>query len=110
MSIRSRREVDLDQVLGAIADQTRRQLLNRLAAEPATITELAAPFAMSLPAVSKHLRVLERAGLIRREIDGRIHRCFIVPERLQSVQAWLDNTRAYWEQSLDSLERHVANA
>lgn len=91
----------------ALADRTRRALLARLMSGPAMVTELAAPFAMSLPAVSKHLRVLERAGLIAREVDGRVHRCSVEPERLREIEDWLHHYRCFWEQNLDALARYV---
>src|SRR3954469_8001919 len=90
----------LDLVFSALGDRTRRRLIARLARDPATITELAAPFEMSLPAVSKHVRVLERAGLVRRAIDGRIHRCSLDARRLRDATAWLDEYRAFWDDTL----------
>ena len=91
----------------ALADRTRRAMLARLAAAPAMVTELAAPFDMSLPAVSKHLRVLERAGLIARAVDGRIHRCSLSVGPLRDADRWLAGYRSFWEGTLDSLARHV---
>ena len=71
------------------------------------ITELAEPFAMSLPAVSRHIRVLEQAGLVAREIDGRVHRCSLDPGPLVSIDGWLKHYRQFWEGNLESLARHV---
>jgi DNA-binding transcriptional ArsR family regulator len=71
------------------------------------VTELAEPFAISLPAVSRHLRVLEGAGLIRRSIDGRIHRCSLAAQPLRDALEWLDRYRPFWEQTLDALSRYV---
>jgi DNA-binding transcriptional ArsR family regulator len=82
-------------------------LLARLAKSPAKITELAQPFAMSLPAVSRHIRVLEQAGLIARAIDGRVHQCSFEPGPLRSIDGWLRHYRQFWEGSLDSLARYV---
>ena len=101
------REQQLDLIFRALADQTRRSLLARLMEKPAMVTELAAPFAMSLPAVSRHIRVLEGAGLVRRAIDGRVHRCSLSAEPLQSVEAWLRHYRHFWEGTLDALARYA---
>jgi DNA-binding transcriptional ArsR family regulator len=98
----------LDLVFHALADRTRRELIRRLAANgPAKITDLAEPFKMSLPAVSKHLRVLESARLINRAVDGRIHRCTFVPEPLAQAENWLDGYRSFWEGALDALANYV---
>jgi DNA-binding transcriptional ArsR family regulator len=72
------------------------------------VTELAEPYAMSLPAVSKHLRVLERARLVSRRIDGRVHRCALDPEALGEVERWLRERREFWQDSLDALAAHLA--
>lgn len=82
-------------------------MVARLARAPATIGELAEPFAMSLPAVSKHVRVLERAGLVRRTIDGRIHRCALDRKRLQDANRWIERYTALWESTLDALAAYV---
>jgi DNA-binding transcriptional ArsR family regulator len=71
------------------------------------ITDLAEPFAMSLPAVSKHLKVLEGAGLVVRAVDGRIHRCTLAPEPLRTAEQWLDCYRSFWENTLDALASYV---
>ena len=97
----------LDAIFHALGDRTRRALLARLARAPAMITELARPFAMSLPAVSRHVRVLEQAGLIVRTVDGRVHRCALNAAPLGSVAAWLRHYRRFWEGNLDSLARYV---
>lgn len=97
----------LDRMFHALSDRTRRSLIARLAAGPATIGELAAPFTMSLPAVSKHIRVLEAGGLVTRAVDGRVHRCTLSPEGLQAADRWLAHYRAFWESSLDALARYV---
>jgi DNA-binding transcriptional ArsR family regulator len=107
MAIGSDRDYQLDVVFRALAHRTRRALLARLAEGSRTITELAEPESMTLPAVSKHLKVLERAGLIVRDIDGRVHRCSLGPEPLRDVQQWLDHYRQFWDESLDSLARYV---
>src|SRR5713101_6202010 len=97
----------LDLIFRALSHQTRRALLARLAERPAMVTELAQPFAMSLPAVSRHIRVLEGAGLVTRAVDGRVHHCSLSAEPLRNVEAWLGQYRRFWEGTLDSLARHV---
>jgi DNA-binding transcriptional ArsR family regulator len=101
------RDDQLDRVFGALADRTRRRLLARLAKRPAMVTELAAPFDMSLPAVSRHIKVLERAHLVERAVDGRMHLCSLQPEPLKAVEAWLGRYRAFWTGTLDALARYV---
>jgi DNA-binding transcriptional ArsR family regulator len=100
-------EDSLDLILRALGDQTRRALLARLAEKAAMVTELAQPFAMSLPAVSRHIRVLEKAGLVARTIDGRVHRCSLSATPLKEVEKWLRQYRRFWEGTLDSLARYV---
>ncbi len=102
------KEERLDLVFGALSHQTRRALLARLGKEPTNITDLAAPFDMSLPAVSKHVRVLERAGLVRRNIDGRVHRCSLDVAPLKDAERWLARYRVFWEETLEGLARFVA--
>jgi DNA-binding transcriptional ArsR family regulator len=94
----------LDKLFGALSDATRRAMVNRLSQGPATVTELAGPLDMSLNAVSKHLKVLERAGLVGREIQGRTHRLFLIPGPLSDAQQWIGFYRRFWEAGgLDSL-------
>jgi DNA-binding transcriptional ArsR family regulator len=95
----------LDALLHALADRTRRALLERLARGPAMITELAEPFDMSLPAVSKHIRVLEEAGLLERSIDGRVHVCALRPEPLNELEEWARSQRVFWDERLERLAR-----
>lgn len=98
----------LDLIFHALADRTRRALLARLAEEgPAAVNDLAAPFAMSRPAVSKHISVLERARLVARDIDGRVHRCALAAGPLCAVDAWLEDYRMFWEGTLESLARYA---
>ena len=85
-------------------------MLSRLATGPACVTELAEPHAMSLPAVSRHLKVLETAGLVRRAIEGRVHRVEVNQDALQDVHDWLEQHRAYWEGQLDALAQFAATA
>jgi len=98
----------LDAAFSALADPTRRAIVARLARSPATVSELAAPFAMSLPAVAKHLRVLEAAGLIASEKAGRTRRCRLLNERLDEAEAWIASHRSLWERQFDALEAHLA--
>jgi DNA-binding transcriptional ArsR family regulator len=93
-----------------LGDQTRRALLARLGERPAMVTELAQPFAMSLPAVSRHIRVLERAGLVARAIDGRVHHCSLSATPLKDVEKWLSQYRRFWEGTLDALARYVEDS
>lgn len=102
--MRSSDETRLDDTLLALADPTRRAILRRLASGKARITDLAAPFDMSLNAVSKHIKVLERAGLVRRQIAGREHQVALDPAPLDEVAAWISAQRAFWHRSLDNLE------
>ncbi len=94
----------LDGVFQALADPTRRGMLRRLAAGERTITELAEPCAMSFAAASKHVRVLERAGLVHRTVRGRTHHCRLEPAPLADAQAWLAFYQRYWTTRLDALE------
>jgi DNA-binding transcriptional ArsR family regulator len=97
------RTPDLDRTFAALADPTRRAILARLRAGPATVGELAAPFDMSLNAVSKHVHRLERAGLLRREVRGREHHCHLEAAPLGEVAAWTAAYRQVWEERLDAL-------
>ena len=97
----------LDSVFHALSDPTRRELLDRLRDGERSVSSLARPFAMSLPAVSKHLRVLEDAALVRREKRGRVHFCQLEPAGLDEISRWLDEQRRFWEERLDALERHL---
>jgi len=101
------REAKLDAVFSALADPTRRRILARLARGPASITDIAAPFAMTLPAVSKHLRVLERAGLMRRRRDGWYHHCHLQAQPLDRAISFLRRYRPFWEGTLEQLAHYV---
>lgn len=94
----------LDTIYGAISHPVRRAVLESLRRGDATVTELADPFAMSLAAVSKHIRVLEHAGLLERAVHGREHRIALNPSRLRLAARWLDSYRVFWEDRLDLLE------
>ena len=91
----------------ALADPTRRSILTRLAEGPAPVTELANPTGLRLPTVMRHLSVLEDAGLIATQKDGRVRTCAIVPEALAPARTWLDEQRAIWEARLDRLDDYV---
>ena len=93
----------LDKVFHALADSTRRAILMRLANGDAVVSELAKPFEMSLPAISKHLNVLEKAGLLQRHKNGRIRRCELVAGPLENAADWIKFYRQFWESQLDSL-------
>ena len=94
----------LDRTLSALADPTRRSILERLAGGERSVKDLAAPFAMSLPAVSKHLKVLERAGLIRRSRDAQWRPCRLEASPLQEVDAWVETYRRHWEERFERLD------
>jgi len=96
--------MELDDTLIALADETRRSILKRLAAGEARVTEVAAPFAISLNSVSKHIRLLERAGLVRRRIAGRDHFLALEPKPFDDLTQWMLKTREFWSSRLDSLE------
>lgn len=101
--------VDLDLLFYALSDGTRRAVLERLAEEgDLMVTALAEPFDISLPAVSKHLRVLERAGLLTQDRDGRIRRCQLVADPLQAAAEWIDHYSRFWEIQFDSLAEYLS--
>ncbi len=100
-------EATLDAVFGALADRTRRSMLARLAKGPATVGELGEPFDITKGAVTKHVRVLERSGLLKREITGRVHHCRIDPPALDRAEKWVEQVRSYWEERLDVLSDYL---
>jgi DNA-binding transcriptional ArsR family regulator len=97
----------LDRTFGALADPTRRRILAQLAKGEECVTGLARPHAMSLAAVSKHLIVLEKAGLVKRRRDGRLHSLALEAKPMQEAQAWLDRYRKFWKGSLDQFETYL---
>ena len=99
------RELRLDAVFHALSDATRRAMLRRLAGGERKIGDLAEPFDMSFNAVSKHVKVLEDAGLILRRIDGRAHVCSLAPQPLKAADDWLRFYEGYWSQSFDTLDQ-----
>jgi DNA-binding transcriptional ArsR family regulator len=99
----------LDFVFHALGDATRRQMLRQLASRERTVGQLAEPFAMSLAAASKHIKALENAGLIRREVRGRTHLCRLAPGPLASAHEWLSFYERFWTDRLDRLEQLLHN-
>ncbi len=102
-------EQRLDSAFGALADKTRRAILFRLAKGDARVTELAEPFDMSLPAVSKHLRILEAAGLISRHKQGRMRRCHLEADGFMQLIEWMDFYQRFWDIRLDNLTQFLKN-
>ena len=98
----------LTATFAALADPTRRAILARLAKGEASVTELAEPFDMSMPAISKHLKVLERAGLISRGRDAQWRPCKLDAKPLKDVASWVDHYRRFWEQSFDRLDEYLS--
>ncbi len=99
----------LDQVFGALADPTRRAILERLCLGESTVTEIAAPFSSSLPAISKHLRVLEGAGLIARRSVGRQRICRLTPDAMENAADWINHYRRFWTAQLDALDQYLTS-
>lgn len=95
----------LDTIFHALGDATRRAMLGELAGRTRSVSELAEPFAMSLAAASKHIKVLEKAGLVRRDVRGRTHMCSLDPTPLMTADQWLGLYRGFWTDRLDTLER-----
>jgi len=100
----------LDATFGALADPTRRAIVERLTRGEASVGELAEPFDVSLPAISRHLSVLEGAGLLARTKDGRTRRCRLLEEPLREALQWIATYGSFWEGQLDSLERLLAES
>jgi DNA-binding transcriptional ArsR family regulator len=97
----------LDMVFAALADPTRRRILEILARAESRVTDLAKPFSVSLPAISKHLRVLERAGLVKRERDGRVHRLKLEAKPMREAANWIDRYRGFWDSQFDALADYL---
>lgn len=100
-------DLRLDRLFAALADPTRRTILERLAEGEATVGQLARPFEVSRPAISKHLRVLERAGLVERTRDGRLSRCRIETRAMREAAAWIARYRAFWQGQLDRFAQYL---
>jgi DNA-binding transcriptional ArsR family regulator len=97
----------LNRTFAALADPTRRRILEHLAGGDRCVTDLAQPHRMSLPAVSKHLRVLENAGLIRRRRKGRVHSLKLQAKPMRQAQQWIEEYRKFWEESFDRLDEYL---
>ena len=100
-------DLELDATFHALADPTRRAILARLASGEATVNQLAEPFAISLPAISKHLKVLERAGLITRTRDAQFRPCRLETDPLKEAHDWIDRYREHWEERFDRLAEYL---
>jgi DNA-binding transcriptional ArsR family regulator len=101
------KQSQLDQVFRALADPTRRAVLERLSRGPASVTELAGRFEMALPSFVQHLKMLEQSGLIRSQKTGRVRTCKIAPLQMKSAERWLAEQREFWERRLDQLDDYV---
>ena len=97
----------LDLSFGALAHPIRRGILARLSTGEATVAELAKPYKVSATAISKHMRILEEAGLLSRKKEGRTHHCRLEQKRMQEAQAWIERHRKFWNDKLDALERYL---
>jgi len=97
----------LSTTFSALADPTRRAIVARLAQGSATVNELAGPFDISLPAISRHLKVLEGAGLIRREVEAQKRRCHLRPEALKNAEDWIEGHRRFWSENFDKLDAYL---
>lgn len=99
----------IDSVFRALSDPTRRQVLQRLAKGPASVSVLAEPFAMAMPSLVQHLKVLEECGLVHSEKKGRVRTYHLIPQRLKQAEEWLARQRSLWEQRLDRLDEYLLN-
>src|SRR5262249_29871134 len=97
----------LDQTFGALSDATRRAMVQQLARGECTVMDLAKPFDMSLPAVTKHVRILEKAGILVRQKTGRTNRCQLQPKPLEDATQWIEHYRKFWEESFDRLDAYL---
>ncbi|MEO6417911.1 MAG: metalloregulator ArsR/SmtB family transcription factor [Polyangiaceae bacterium] len=103
----AKKDERLDAVFQALADGTRRRIVDRLSRGPVSVSELAEPFSISLAAVSKHLDVLERAGILRRRREGRFQHCHLTPGSLGDASAFIDRYRTFWDDTLEGLALYV---
>lgn len=103
-------ELQLDQIFGALANRTRREILNLLTRGERTVLELAGRFDMSQPAVTKHLNVLEKAGLIQKRKEGRYRYCTLDAENLENASDWIERTRHYWEEGFAALDEYLGES
>ncbi len=97
----------LDSVFSALGDPTRRRIVERLARGRHTVSEVSSGFAMSQPAISKHVKILEQSGLIEREITGRIHHLRLSPKAMETASSWIETQRKYWSAALDRLDAYL---
>ena len=104
------KSAQLDGIFAALSDPTRREMLARLSTREMSVQDLATPFAMSKPAISKHLKVLEQAGLLIRRIEGRTHICSLRPQPLEQASEWIRFYETFWNQRLDGLEQMFAQS
>ena len=104
----SARQLDLS--FGALAHPIRRGILARLSTGEATVAELAKPFKVSAPAITKHMRILEEAGLLSRKKEGRTHHCRLEQQRMKEAQEWIEAHRRFWNEKFDALERYLKEA
>jgi DNA-binding transcriptional ArsR family regulator len=107
---RAKAKVRLNTVFAALSDPTRRAIVTRLSRGECSVTELGEPFAVSAPAISKHLRVLESSGLIERRKHGRVRYCRLRPEPLQQAESWLQQQQLFWQQQFDALANYLEKA
>lgn len=96
----------LDAVFAALSDPTRRRIVERLAHRRLTVGEIASEFSVSQPAISKHLKVLERSGLLEREVDGRVHHCRLDPQAMQAASSWIEEQRRFWNAAFERLDAY----
>ena len=101
------KEEKLDLIFHALSDSTRRKILEMVANRECSISELVGPFEMTFAAVSKHIRILERAGFIKRSVDGRVHRCKGVMKPMDTATSYIEKYKKHWEKQLDLLEKYL---
>ena len=100
----------LDAVFAALADPTRRRMIERLSRRPMSVGEMSEGFAISQPGISKHVKVLEEAGWLKREIVGRVHRCKLEPKAIEAASGWLDEQRRFWNAAFDRLDAYLTKS
>jgi DNA-binding transcriptional ArsR family regulator len=103
----TKQSAGLDSVFSALGDPTRRLIVERLARGPLTISEAGAGIPISQPAISKHVKVLEQSGLVRREVAWRVHRLHLSPRAMQAASSWIERQRQFWEAALDRLDAYL---
>jgi DNA-binding transcriptional ArsR family regulator len=103
-------QTGLDAVFSALGDPTRRRIVEKLARRPLTVGEIASGFSISQPAISKHVKILEEAGLLTREVVGRMHHCRLAPKAMRIAATWLDKQQRYWDAALDNLGDYLESS